>query len=322
MANYSNPWATNGPRRDPTAEEQDLGYPCGAFELSLLNGLMFQLQSELKAVIDEGGVAHTNLSNTLVRDAILNMIAAATGGSGDFVLMDQARARLPIHFEVESADGRINVTTPSAGTVRVPSGATMLHRGIYEITTAEEDFATAASKTYHLRWNPTDGFVLEDLADSLYNPSTLTEENVAFDSAYDDALISRVVTNSSNAATITNLSNKAKLWLQTAMVGTSVYLSGKNFSSALMQATINWARTPQNRSFSIATAAAVAPVDDIDQAIWDPSYSLSEYQTVIAINNANPFGDYNQFPVTRYESRFRWMYDATSKMVLDAAFHA
>ena len=78
----------------------------------------------------------------------------------------------------------------------------------------DRTFATLANKTYHLRWNPTDGFTLEDLADSGYNPSVLAEADTAFDSSYDDMLICRVVTNASNVATITNLVNKVRMEAQ------------------------------------------------------------------------------------------------------------
>jgi hypothetical protein len=214
MADFDPPFASSGGvNRSPTTDEQSDGFQCGAADLTLFNRLFGRIEAEMKAIQDAGGIAGTEGDDTTVLQAIEALISAATGGgdTSNFVLFSQAQARLPIFPEAQTSDGTITVTAPSTGTVRVPAGVTTVHRGIRTYVSAQTDFATAASKTYHLRWSPTGGFVLKDLADITYNPTTAAETNTAFDSGYDDMLVARVITNSSNIATITNLKNKARL---------------------------------------------------------------------------------------------------------------
>jgi hypothetical protein len=167
-------------------------------------------QREIVTVIKNAGLTPNKTDPTQLDQAIDQKIHAATGGGGDdnYVLMTQARIRLPIFPEIQTADGRLPIVSPSGGQVRVPSGYEFLYRGIFLVTTEQIDFATAANRIYHLRWNPVDGFSLRDLADAGYNPTAAAETNAAFDSGYDDMLVARIVTNSSNVPTITNLVNR------------------------------------------------------------------------------------------------------------------
>ena len=216
MPDFDPPFAQNGEFRFPNANEQSLGWPCGAIDQNLLNGLFRLHNGNIGEVIREAGVTGQDGDLTKLVRAIRALIIAEIGESdpgtaGDLsqlVLMAQARNRLPIFPDVQNADGRIGVTAPSTGTVRLAGGVEFLHRGIFRVTTTQTDFATDPSRTYHLRWTPDDGFVLRDLASGSYNPGTLSEANAAFDSAFDDMLIARVVTNSSNVATITPLRNQ------------------------------------------------------------------------------------------------------------------
>lgn len=210
MADFSTPFADNGERREPASDEQSTGFGCGAASLPLFNWMFWAIQAEIGAVIADAGLEPTNTDMTQLLQAIEAKISAATG-DGDtstFLLMSQARTRLPIYPEVNNASGHFGVSSPATGKVRVPSGVSFTHRGIYTLTTTETDFNTDASKIYHLRWNPVDGFILKDLASSVYNPTSVSEINGVFDSSYDDMLVARVITNSSNAPTITNLLNK------------------------------------------------------------------------------------------------------------------
>lgn len=217
MAKFSPPWASvGGVVRSPTVDEQADGFECGPADLELFNRKLQGYDGELQAILDEGSITGSEGDDTGVLQAILNIIAAVTGeaDTSGYVLFSQAQARLPIFPEVTTNNGVITVTAPSTGTVRVPASAIILHRGIRPYTTAETDLSTSSSKTYHLRFQVTAGvgaFVLKDLADTGYNPTVATEANEAFDSTYDDMLVARVVTNSSNVATITNLVNKDRM---------------------------------------------------------------------------------------------------------------
>ncbi|MEC5289364.1 MULTISPECIES: hypothetical protein [unclassified Aurantimonas] len=252
MADYSPAFAVNGERRLATPTERDLGFGCGPADLALFNGLFNQIQAELAAVHAQAGIIPNDSTSSTTVDAILALISAATGGNpAGYVLMTQARARLPIFPEVLNVDGRIVVTSPSTGTVRIPGGVEIVHRGIFTITTAQTDFATTASKIYHLRWNPTDGFALIETGDITYNPTALAETNVAFDSTYDNMIVARVVTNSSNVVTITNLSNKAKLetsgefFLSADDAGHQGEVPVSTLTTAGKLSGVNFARTPR-----------------------------------------------------------------------------
>jgi len=254
MADFDPPFAQNGERRLPNANEQSLGWPCGPIDQSLLNGLFHLHNGNIADVINEAGVTGPDGDLTKLRRAIEAIAQAVTGGGtvSDFVLMAQARNRLPIYPDVQNVDGRISVTAPSTGTVRLAGGVEFLHRGIFRITTTQTDFSTDPSKTYHLRWHRTDGFVLRDLASGAYNPGTLSEANVVFDSDFDDMLIARVVTNSSNVASITMLTNRNRI-----LASDEILISGMNpdgpyeddtSPSAIQNAqtiSLNLARRPQ-----------------------------------------------------------------------------
>lgn len=213
MPDYSTPFAKDAIKRTATADEKLNGFPCGAANQALFNGLVNQLQADLYAIHVAGGVAGSDEDTNTTLLNIQALINAATGGGddSDYVLLSQARTRLPIFPEFLTADGKINVSSPATGTIRIPSGIDFLHRGIKIETTVETDFTTDVSKTYHVRWNPTDGYQMLDLESGTYNAGSLDETDAVFDSTYDDMLICRVITNSSNVATITNLVNKNRL---------------------------------------------------------------------------------------------------------------
>ena len=286
MPDFIPPFGQNGERRLPNANEQSLGWPCGPIDQALLNGLFHLHNGNIANVITEAGITGPDGDLTKLRRAIEALIAAATGGgtASDFVIMTQARARLPIFPDVDTADGRIGVTAPSTGTVRLAGGVEFLHRGIFRVTTVQTDFATDPSKTYHLRWNPTDGFVLRDLASGTYNPGTLSEANVAFDSAFDDMLIARVVTNSSNVATITTLANRDRLETEQEASGPAAVTSfnpawGGRFSNTF---SLNWSRTPR----AVVTGTSEQVSDTIYPDGWANRVEIqtqSRYQVAASV---------------------------------------
>lgn len=252
MANFDIPFATSAARRSPTNDEKANGFPCGGADQTLFNGLFHRLEAELGNVITYAGLTPSDADFSQVRKAIVALIEAATGGgeTENYLLLNQATARLPIYPEVQSADGRINFTQPAAGTVRMPGGVNLLHRGISVVTTSQTDFETLASRVYHLRWSPQNGFQLKLLTDPTYNPNSYPETHAEFDSTFDDVLLARVVTNSGNVATVTSLANKHDLRasgeLDTAM--TNAEFDNDVLPSQISKfrtISLNWARSPQ-----------------------------------------------------------------------------
>lgn len=252
MADFNVPFAFNAQRRTATTLEKENGFPCGPADVRLFNGLFHQLQNELKAIHVEAGIVGDDTTNTTTLDAILALISAAVGDSpAGYILETQALTTLLIYPEVQTTDGKMGVTSTGAGNVRVPGGVSFLRRGIKSYTTAQTDFVTTASKTYHVRWNAVDGLSLKDLSDIGYNPGGLAESNVAFDSTYDDMLIARVTTNSSNLPTITNLVNKNRLGIAATLTGTSITDVTADVSKANISGIFDWARSPTSFSLNL-----------------------------------------------------------------------
>ncbi len=259
MADFDPPFASvGGVNRTPTTDEQSDGFQCGGADLTLFNRLFGRIEAELKAIQDAGGIAGSEGDDTTVLQAIQELISIATGG-GDvstYVTFPLAQVRLPIFPEVTTNNGIIAVTDLGTGNIRIPASAVILHRGIRTYTTAQADIATVLSKTYHLRFQVAAGvgtFVLKDLADTGYNPTVAAETNTAFDSTYDDMLVARIVTNSSNVPTITNLTNKALLTTdgETSDIQPGAFQENKKPSELVSASAnsqtfdINWARKPQ-----------------------------------------------------------------------------
>lgn len=283
MANFNPPFSTGADMRYPTTDERNNGFECGPADRQLFNGLYHRLESEVGAVITAAGLTQTDADLTQLLQAIQALIDAATGGGAveNYLLVTQARARLPIYPEVLTAGGTITCTVPEAGKIRVPGGVNFMHRGIFPLVTTQTDFTTEASNTYHIRWTMADGLVIKKLTDPAYNPSALVETNPVFDSTYDDMLIARVITNSANVATINNLANKQRLvhiinrdYLQ--------YPPGSLATPATNAASYeaisyNLARTPFFMLSSVETSGLI-PTSGRDAEEWNISaQSLTRY---------------------------------------------
>ncbi|MEJ1928848.1 hypothetical protein WDZ92_01055 [Nostoc sp. NIES-2111] len=202
---------------------------------------------EIDAAIVGAGLTPSEGDLTQLLQAIDARIAALTGGgpTGGYALVSTIRSNMPIHPEVLTSDGKIPCISPGIGQFRVPAGYNFLHRGYHPVTTVQLDFATAANKTYHCFWDPTNGVQFKDLADSSYNPGAVAETSVIFDSNFDRMLICRVQTDPSNVLTITNLVNRARIIEEYFNDGAMTSLSGANGANRTAVFPLNLARTPK-----------------------------------------------------------------------------
>lgn len=244
---------------------------------------------ELVHLISYAGLEPVAADLEQVRKAVEMLIAAALGGGepGDYLTLAQAASRLPIYPEVNSADGRIGVSSPAAGTVLVPPTVAFLRRGIEPRNTsdyseAERSFATSPGKTYHLRWSPGAGFALRDLADPAYNPGVLAEGSPAFDTDYDDMLVSRVVTSSTNVATITNLINRDRLF----------HNSDERFTTGGAQRPSDWAMEFKSLSVQIdfSRTPRVSSLTAVVGANMTGGRGLDGYANMIVVNSESRYG--------------------------------
>lgn len=204
-------------------------------------------------------------------------------------------SKTPIMPEVVTGAGLLTVNT-SGNSVIVADGGTFVHRGGNIYDTDDEDigdrtFATAANKTYHLRWRYNGGtpvYELKDLADSGYNAGALAESHTAFDSTYDTMLIARVTTSGAGTITVTALKNLATLTDDAILTGThdaTGPAAGANAARFLFSRTLNWARAPTTKTFARAKQSSDLASNDLD---WNIGGSLVDLGATPAI------------PVTRY----------------------
>lgn len=195
----------------------------------------------------------------------LDMLVGSAGAAVGADKIASAFFKLPIHAEVKTADRRFSIA--AAGGNVVITAATVLWRGWNEfdltaITAPNRTFATAASKTYHLRWDapgtgqatpaatyPNGRFTLWDLANATYNPTALASGNVAFDTTYDSLLVAIVTTNGANVATVTALANSSRLAVSHATsIGNGTSLTSNYNASYTGTIALNWGRSPTEHS--------------------------------------------------------------------------
>jgi len=190
-------------------------------------------QREIVKVITEAGLTPNDGDMTQLWQAIK-------------IMVEGLRVNLPIYPDVLTSDGKIPVAPFAPGTIRIPANVDFVMRGGKKITTVQTDRSTVANTTYHLRWTAADGFILKSLSDTAYNAGGVIGNEVlpAFDTTYDDMLVAKVVTDGSNAATITNLVNKADLATEVPVA--KVLPVALNWTSlANSGALLNWARKPK-----------------------------------------------------------------------------
>ena len=301
MANFDPPFSNISEKRFPTSDERRNGFDCGAADRELFNGLFHRIEAEIGEVITHAGIVPSDTDFSQLRQAIVALIEAASGeGDNDqYLLLSQARARLPIFPEIQTTDGKITVIQSAPGNIRLPGGVFFQHRGIYPEVTAQTDFPTTASRTYHLRWTPSAGVVLYSLSDVDYNPLNLPETDPRFDSSYDNMLIARVITNSANVATITNLVNRNVMQQAYFQEYTFNSVRGNSQSNPITAAAIaiDWARTPlisigQMGTSSLRTAFVSGGLDlGITGTANDArSSETTRYNTRTALQVFNPTG--------------------------------
>lgn len=218
---------------DPNAAYVDRSTPNAQAGSKVPAGAVEHPQREIVKVIMEAGLTPDKDDLTQLWQAIK-------------VMIESVRVNLPMFPNVLTTDGKIPVTPFAPGTIRIPAGVDFTMRGGRKITTLQTDRSTLANTTYHLRYTEAGGFLLKSLSDTTYNPGGVigNEVNASFDSTYDDMLVAKVVTNGSNAATITNLVNRDSL--ATELRVSKALPSALNWATlAGSGATLNWARKPK-----------------------------------------------------------------------------
>lgn len=262
-------------------------------------------QREIQEVILQAGLTPSSENVTQLYEAIMTLIAQITGEGENPLndLLTLLRSKMLHYPEILTSDGKIPCISPSTGNFRVPLGYTFRHRGVFDVTTVQSDFATAANKTYHCFWDPTNGVQFKDLADSSYNPGAVAETSAIFESTYDRMLICRVTTDASNVLTITNLVNKDRLSRSARKTGTPGALGAGTLSYTATE-TYDWARTPTVPVITGSVQADAAPAASMDHiAAWVDNIVVTRYaatarvrsdwQSSASFNSSSAYLDFN-----------------------------
>ncbi|CAM5764357.1 hypothetical protein [Bosea minatitlanensis] len=207
-----------------------------------LNAMMAQLRRAIRG----RGVAELTPSDPLYDDMLLKAIESVADGT---LLLAETLTTMPIYPDVPGV-GALSFTA-STGQVVVDPGQQIVLRGVLKILTDSyaapaRTFGTSASKTYHLRFDRTNGFRLIDVTNAVYNPMALAETAANFDSTFDDVLLAKVVTNAANSVTVTALANKNRLSAVAARAA-SVFLGAGYGAAQTDTYTFNFARRPRLR---------------------------------------------------------------------------
>lgn len=206
-----------GPLNKPPGASYVEGNPAQSVPSSIVPAAAIEHpMREITEVIRSAGLEESGQDLTQLRQAIQAMITEALGGSAPQGNVTTAMlAGHPTFPEILSADGRINITSPSAGTILVPSGVSYRFRGFFthstsDIPEAQRLFTTLPNRIYHLVVEQGSPLVwaLRDLSDPAYNPDQLAETHASFDSTFSRMITARIVTNDQNVATITTLTNR------------------------------------------------------------------------------------------------------------------
>lgn len=256
-------------------------------------------QQEIVNAITRFGLTPDEHDREQLGKAIENKIQSETGGgdTASFATIATLRSKLRFYPETTTADGRLAISSPSAGTIFVAATGSVIHRSIFEhvigeIPELDRTFSTLPSKVYHLLQNLNSGALsLRDVTDSGYNPGGLPETDKGFDSSYDQALHARIVTNSSNEATITPLVNRSTLQMsgETALHRDTPYQDNvlpSQVSNGRPLA-INWARTPR------AALSGMTDVDVTSQGMTEISLGIrvdSRYSALMYYQNNSGIG--------------------------------
>lgn len=218
--------------------------------------------------------------------------------------LDSVLQLQPIFPEIETGGAVLTLSHATGSLVVGAAGETWLHRGprrfsINNILLADRTFATAASKTYHVRWHapgtgtatpaatyPHGRFELADLTGA--SPA---ETDPSYDTTFDRMLVARVVTNGSNVATITALANRAQLNALFNSTGSSTSYASRS-SVPRITGTLNWSRQAKHR---LEMADADVGVDNEALAtfgVWPMTTQQSRYAVDYAVIGYLSSGNY------------------------------
>lgn len=230
---------------------------------------------DVRAEVDDNANNITsNTSNITANEGNItnnsNGIANAAGNISALALL---------HYpHILNATGALIISS-SVGMVSYVGGDDALIAGRQITLPVFTSSAILASSTYHLRYDNTQGWTLNNLTDISYNPGTLVESDQSFDSSNSSMLVARVVTDAGNIPSVISLTNRNRLqFTLTSYVGCvslpaadDIYhvtadsqttygtlsnsfrelrLESIGYFSSRQTVNLNWARTPQAVSYS------------------------------------------------------------------------
>ena len=217
MSDFSTPFAKDGPRRDPTAEERTGGFPSGPASLELFNGLLYRLEEEFRAILEAGAAPADELTYDSLKTAVENIVAGASGDPrlATLVNINDLLEYTPIYPTIgggsrDVVDNAIVLshTTSRSGINVVYPAFEVILGGVRRYSVNRGNVDIVDDGTYHLRWNRTDGVTLKSLGDTEYNSGGLAATDQSFDTGKSDVLLAEIIKDGASVTT-TGLRNVA-----------------------------------------------------------------------------------------------------------------
>ena len=273
MSDFSTPFGNDSDRRTPTAQELMKGFECGPADREIFNFLVNRLEAELASIIADSGLTPVATDRNTLLLSLRRIIARDTGTSPDteYLLYATLKDFVKIYPEIETPGNLVTITVSADNREITIDEFTVVHRGMKRITVPETTLDIFSGRTYHLRWNETDGVTVTETNDADYNPDGLDEDDVKFDTTYDDLLLARIVVSGTGVPTITRLRNDTKM-IYNGPFPNSMYHNAYSDGSTTVAITIsyrlilNYSRNP-----SIVIAPGLKGIRDFT----DPTVGLS-----------------------------------------------
>ena len=249
MANFKTPFANTGARREPTPTEMSDGFPIGAADKELFNGLAYRVEAELGTLVSAGLPNAPDNTTDSVLKSIQALINAAVPDANKATYLTEAQylGHINSYSDVTEStfvDGGSNLLTCAK--------VEMSYKGYKPVSIPNVSLTLLNSKIYHVRHTLAGGVVAIPLDDATYNPNSKPDNDASFDTKREDILLARATVDAKGVITIVNLANRQLFSVSNLVVGIPKGMNGQKDAVFSIETTFNTGRTPVDISCAVA----------------------------------------------------------------------
>ena len=249
MANFSTPFANTGARREPTPTELSDGFPIGAADKELFNGLAYRVEAELGTLVAAGLPNAPDNTTDSVLKAIQALINAAVPDANKDTYLTEAQYLGHINSYSDVTDSTF---VDGGGNLLTCPEVKMSYKGYKPLSIPNVSLALANSKIYHIRHTLAGGVVAIPMDDGTYNPNSWTENAPEFDTTREDILLARATVDGTGTITVVNLANRQLFSVSALVEAVPKGMNGQKDAVFSVETTFNTGRTPVDISCSVA----------------------------------------------------------------------